>query len=122
MDKFGRLVMIGVTFYFLACEHHSPEALTGDWRADVVVEEGDTIEMDLASVSLSFTQDQHFKYKHTQRDSLAGSYNLSKGLIKLFVTDPATDTIIIQLANLNENSMILRMNHEGKERLVTLIK
>ncbi|MBK8506563.1 MAG: hypothetical protein IPL46_32825 [Saprospiraceae bacterium] len=122
MDKV-RLVAIALLLWAcISCGEHSPDALIGDWRADLVVEEGDTLEMDLANVTLRFTEDRYFKYKHTQRDSLSGSFNLSKGLIKLFVNEPVTDTIIIQISNLNDESMILRMNHEGNERLVTLVK
>jgi hypothetical protein len=122
MDKVWLVTISLLIWTCCSCGDHSPQALTGDWRAEMVVEEGDTLEMDLSNVTLNFTEDQNFKYKHTQRDSLSGNFNLSKGLIKLFVDEPIMDTIIIQLSNLNEKSMILRMNHEGKERLVTLVK
>ncbi len=121
MGKFFFTVLLGISL-LLACRDHSSEALTGSWRANSVVEEGDTLDLDLANVFLDFTKDRHFHYKHTQLDSLSGTFKLADGLINLHVLSPSADTIIIQLMDLTDESMILRMNHDGRERLVTMVR
>lgn len=112
------IIMLSV---ILTCQSVSSEALQGEWRAATVVEEGDTLDLDLRNVQLVFSGD-NFNYQHTQRDSMSGKFDLSRGLIKLYVDNPSTDTIIIQLNDIHPGSLELRMNHEGKERLVTMIK
>lgn len=119
MDKTHVLIIL--SFLIFSCQPLSREALEGDWEAITVVEEGDTLDLDLTNVSLTFDRDR-FKYRHTQRDSLSGVYELSKDLIELFVDSPGVDTIVIQVSDLQAASLVLRMNHEGKERLVTLVK
>ncbi|NND32109.1 MAG: lipocalin family protein [Saprospiraceae bacterium] len=105
----------------LACQQHSPEALTGSWKAISVVEENDTLDLDLSNVNLTFNSDM-FLYQHTQKDSMRGTFSLKRGLINLYVQKPEGDTIVIQLTELTDSELILRMNHEGKERFVTFIR
>ncbi len=123
MDPHSISCLVFVLFVFgLGCKDPSPDALVGLWKAREVIEGGDTLELDLTNVYLDFQTDQNFKYRHTQRDSLAGTYELNKGLIHLFVSNPLRDTIIIQLTDLSMESLVLRMNHEGKERFVTMVR
>ncbi|MCB0689772.1 MAG: lipocalin family protein [Saprospiraceae bacterium] len=105
----------------LGCQSLSTETLQGQWKASTVVEEGDTLDLDLKHVVLTFKGDE-FKYRHTQRDSLMGNYDLAKGLLNLYVKDPSLDTIIIELNDIHPSAIVLRMNHDGKERLVTMTK
>jgi hypothetical protein len=121
MGKFCFSLVLGILL-LPACREYTSEALTGSWRASSVVEEGDTLDLDLANVFLDFTEDRQFHYQHTQLDSLSGVFKLSDGLINLYVLSPSPDTIIIQLADLTDKSMILRMNHDGRERLVTMVR
>ena len=94
----------------------------GYWKASSVVEEGDTLDLDLSNVKLVFDQPADFIYQHTQRDSMSGSFSLEGALINLYVGSPQKDTIVIQVNELNERTLTLRMNHEGRERLVTMTK
>lgn len=105
--------------FLISCQSLTEEAIQGEWKARSVVEEGDTLDLDLSNVHLSI-KDDNFKYRHTQRDSLSGKFDLSKDLIELYVAAPRIDTIVIQVVDLGASSMVLRMNHEGKERLVTM--
>ncbi|MCB0666572.1 MAG: hypothetical protein KDC80_12140 [Saprospiraceae bacterium] len=107
------------TTFLLSCQSLSEEAIQGEWKARSVIEEGDTLDLDLSNVHLTISED-NFKYRHTQRDSLSGKFDLSKDLIELYVAVPRIDTIVIQVVDLAASSMVLRMNHEGKERLVTM--
>ena len=123
MDRHSISLLVIILFvYGSGCKDPSPDALVGLWKAREVIEDGDTLELDLTNVYLDFQTDQNFKYRHTQRDSLAGTYELKKGLIRLYVSNPLHDTIIIQLTDLRPESLVLRMNHEGKERFVTMVR
>jgi hypothetical protein len=117
-----RLVILFTCCYWIACTQYSPELLIGTWKASTVVEEGDTLDLDLSNVELSFELENDFIYQHTQRDSMSGKFKLDGALINLFVEVPQKDTIIIQLSELKDNALTLRMNHEGNERLVTMTK
>ena len=120
MDRY--LLSYGfIAILLCACHDLSPDALEGNWKATTVVEEGDTLDLDLKNVTLGFSGN-NFKYQHTQRDSLEGTFAISKGLINLYVQNPGMDTIVLQINDLESSSLILRMNHEGKERLVSMTK
>ena len=114
-------VIILLIFMGISCQQYSSDALAGTWKAVHVVEENDTLDLDLSNVKLTFDA-KHFRYRHTLRDSMSGTFDLTRGLINLYVQNPEKDTIIIQLSELTDEDLVLRMNHEGKERFVTMHK
>lgn len=105
-----------------ACHSIDQEDLQGTWIGKQVIEAGDTLEMDLSNLRLHFEPDGSFTYTKTSRERLVGAYSISGSLLELKVDDPAAETILIQISDLSSDMLHLRMNHEGNERHLGLVK
>ena len=114
------LVCLASSFW-IACEEYSPELLLGTWRASTVIEEGDTLDLDLSNVKLAFNESTDFIYKHTQRDSMIGKFKLEGALINVFVGAPQQDTIIIQVSQLDKEMLVVRPNSIASSSCTFLI-
>ena len=119
---------LGLTFSGLLClvlvSCHSIDEgdLHGTWVGEQVIEAGDTVTMDLSNLRLHFEPDGSFTYIKTSRERLAGTYSMSGSLLELEVQEPEPEQILIQISDLSETAMHLRMNHEGNERHLGLVK
>lgn len=105
-----------------ACHSIDQEDLQGTWIGQQVIEAGDTLQMDLSNLRLHFEPDGSFTYVKTSRERLAGAYSISGSLLELEVKDPSAETILIQISDLSTDVLHLRMNHEGNERHLGLVK
>ncbi len=105
-----------------ACHTIDQKDLQGTWVGQQVIEAGDTLTMDLSNLRLHFDPDGSFTYVKTSRERLAGAYSISGSLLELLVSDPAPETILIQISDLSADAMHLRMNHDGNERHLGLVK
>ena len=119
----GRQVLFwGVICWIGACTSISEEALQGTWKPIWVTEGTDTVEADLSKVALKISAQQQFHYQITSSEMMSGTYQLSSNLLKLYSDVPETDTTIVQILDLQGNQLLLRMNYEGKERKMKLLK
>jgi len=115
--------LVFLAFATMSCQEQIPKNMWGDWSADLVVEMGDTLSLDLSNVHLQFIEEERqFSYRHTQLDSLSGTFDLDEDLVFLYIDAPKSDTIVVELDELEDDELVLRMNHEGKERFVTFVK
>ncbi len=102
----------------LGCQQVSETQLLGLWTAETVVQEQDTVDLDLEFVRLYFGHDT-FVYTYTMRDTLRGNYKVDQPLLVLYVDSPHRDTLRLEIARYQSSDLLLKMHHEGKERLVT---
>ncbi len=82
----------------------------------------DTVDADLKHVELDLGDDQKFQYQMTRTEGFMGSYSLEGELLYLYTGQNESDTIIVEVMNLDEHALVLRMNHEGQERQMHLKK
>lgn len=113
-----RFYILGILLLSFAsgCAHIDKKDLLGTWKADLVLEESDTVPADLSKVSLVLNEDDSFLYQMTTQESWSGSYELTGDLLAMHIAHPKQDSITIQVLELAESHLRLRMNHEGKER------
>lgn len=108
------------SFVGIACRSMTVDDVVGTWEAYEVMQEGDTLNLDLEHVVLKVNEGGEFLYTHSSRDTMSGNLSIDKGLIHLEVAHPSAEILLIQLQDLDSESMTLRMNHDGKERIVSL--
>ena len=120
MDNAGLILALSL-WCFAACQNISVEEIEGSWKAIKVLDEGDSIAVDLSVATLSLASDQTFNYQLTTREHLYGSYQIKSDLLQLHCENPP-DTIRVQILELTPEEMLLRMNHDGIERKITLIR
>ncbi|NND06682.1 MAG: hypothetical protein HKN87_09910 [Saprospiraceae bacterium] len=119
----GRLLLfLGISCWIGACTTISEEALLGTWKPIWVTEGSDTVQADLSKVALKISDQQQFHYQITSSEMMSGSFQLSSNLLKLYSDMPQPDTTIVQILDLQEDQLLLRMNYEGKERKMKLLK
>ncbi len=115
-------MVVAVMVALPACRSISEESLMGQWKAQWVVEEQDTIEADLSKVQLDLGENHHFRYQITATEMMDGTYQLNNNLLKLYSNRPNHDTAIVQILDLDGDHMLLRMNHNGAERKMKLMR
>lgn len=121
--KLKRLVKIvlGLSLMLTACKQNVPkEELYGTWEAVELKEEGKPLNVNLEEIKLSF-QAQIYVFESTLQYKEAGKYRLQSNL--LLTKDTLKENVLekgIEISRLTKDSLRLRMNELGKERLLTM--
>jgi len=116
-------IVLGMCLLFTACEKEVPkEELFGAWEAVELTEEGKPLEINLQEIKLSFKA-QTYVYESTLQYKEAGKYRLQANL--LLTKDTLKDNGVekgIEISKLTKDSLFLRMNEQGKERRLTMVR
>ena len=111
-------------FIFNTCETLTltKEDLYGNWQAVALTEEGDTLKVNINEIKLSFTE-RIYQFESTLRYKEAGPYYLQSNL--LLTKDTLGKKLLekgVEITKVNQDSLFLRMNEEGKERLLVMVR
>ena len=116
-----------IPFLFLvsllsACQSISKEDLYGVWQAVDLTEEGTPLDVNLSEISLSFDE-QEYEFNSTLNYREAGSYYLQASLLVTKDTLKVNGVEKgIEISKVYKDSLFLRMNEEGKERRLVLVR
>ena len=106
-----------------ACKQGIPkEELYGTWEAVALTEEGKSLSINLQEIKLSF-EAQTYLFESTLQYKEAGNYRLQSNL--LLTQDTLKENVLekgIEISRLSKDSLFLRMNEQGRERLLTMVK
>lgn len=119
-SAFAFLVLL-LAFY--ACNSYDNPDLAGNWQAVSLTEEGDSLAVDLSSIRFDFKNDGRYYFHSTLNYEEAGTYRLDGPY--LFSTDTLQSVArekAVEIILLNEDSLQLRMQELGKERIMLLLK
>lgn len=117
------LAILMFSFAFCACDPYSDADLAGNWKAVEITEEGDSLAVDLSGIRFEFTNDGHYYFHSTLNYEEAGTYRLDGPY--LFSTDTTQEISrekAVEIVLLNADSLQLRMQELGKERIMLLKK
>ena len=119
MRHFIFLVLI---FVFSSCGGLDKEQLKGKWTAVELTEEGDSLKVNLDEITLNF-KDKGYDFTSTLNYKEAGTYNLQKNLLTtLDSLNEGTIEKVVEITKLQNDSMFIRMNEAGKERILVMTK
>lgn len=117
-----RLLMASIlVFGCLACDKYANSDIAGNWEAIELTEAGDSLEVDLASIGFSFSEDGQYHFSSTLEYEEAGTFRLdgpylfSTDTLKLPLREKA-----VEIIQLNSDTLALRMKEMGKERHLVL--
>ncbi len=102
-----------------ACKQDRTPELLGSWQANLLIEEGDTIDVILDDVGLFFDADGSYIYTSTLDYEESGTFR-SQGDM-LFTTPSEQDTLLerpVAIALLDENALHLNMKEGEKNRIL----
>lgn len=97
--------------------------MLGSWEAIEVTEEGQPLGVNVQEIGFTFLDEGRYTYRSTLNYKEAGSYYVESQY--LFTTDTvnqATSEKAVEILQLNQDSLFLKMNDNGKERLLKLVR
>lgn len=106
-----------------SCSAPKKDMLVGDWQAVDLVEAGMPVEADIEVVQFHFDKNNQYQYHGTLNYEEAGTYYVESSY--LFTTDTlnrATTEKAVEITQLTEDSLFIKMNDGGKERIMKLVK
>lgn len=109
--------------FLLSCSPAKENFLLGSWEAIEVTEEGQPLGVNVQEIGFTFLDEGRYTYRSTLNYKEAGSYYVESQY--LFTTDTvnqATSEKAVEILQLNQDSLFLKMNDNGKERLLKLVR
>lgn len=114
---FGAFILL-----LISCGGLTKEQLKGKWTAVQLTEEGDSLKVNLDEITLDF-KDIGYKFTSTLNYKEAGTYNLKDNfLTTLDSLNEGTAEKVVEITKLQNDSLFIRMNEAGKERILVLKK
>ena len=120
----NKFAYIFFTFIFItACQPKKSTKIIGNWQATTVLEEKRPLEVDVKVIKLSFHDDQNYTYHGTLKYKEAGTYSIEKDLLYTLDTlNFASIEKAVKITLLTDDSLHIKMNENGKERIIKFIK
>jgi len=118
-------VLVTVTCLVLAqsCANDAPNLLLGQWTAFEILEEGEVLDINPSQIQLGFEEGERYTYLSTLNYEEAGRYRVQTPY--LYTTDTTAEQQAekaVEIIQLTMDSLQLRMNDNGKERILKLLK
>ena len=118
---------IFILFAFLllvACNDDTKALIDGQWSGIALVEEGDTVAIDPSIIQFSFDHEKSiYTYSSTLNYKEAGKYFIqSKYLVTTDTTSDNSEEKSVEILDLQNDTLSLRMMDANKERILTLTK
>jgi hypothetical protein len=123
LKYYTRYLLILSLLFSVACAENEPRAITGKWKATALEEEGEALEVQLDKIQFTFYPDAKYDYKSTLNYREAGNYQLKSKY--LYTTDTLNMTSVekvVEITRLLPDTMVIRMEQNGKERMLTLAR
>lgn len=115
------LAVLMLSFSFFSCNPYADSDLAGSWKVLQITEEGDSLGVDLSGIRFEFTNNGRYYFHSTLNYEEAGTYRLDGPY--LFSTDTTQEISrekAVEILLLNTDSLELRMQELGKERIMLL--
>ncbi len=105
-----------------ACSGLEKEQLKGKWTAVQLTEEGDSLKVNLEEITLAF-KETGYDFTSTLNYKEAGTYDLKDNLLTtLDSLNTNQQEKVVEITKLQNDSLFIRMNEAGKERLLVMIR
>ena len=117
------VIVAFLIFVGLSCAPYRQNDLIGEWQAISITQEGDSLEIDPKIVKFTFNKDEGYTFRSTLNYQESGTYYIiNKQLFTMDTLNRASTEKIVEILQLSPDSLNLKMNDAGKERLMKLKK
>jgi hypothetical protein len=122
MSMIQKFLLPAVAVLMLSsCSDKRPELLQGRWDAILLVEESDTLQMDLSPVFLEMSSEGTYLFQSTLNYLESGRYRLEGNLLYIQdTTSTGSKERRIRIRQFEADTLILDMESEGLSRQLTL--
>ncbi|MEK7257754.1 MAG: hypothetical protein AAB316_23555 [Bacteroidota bacterium] len=112
-----------LTISLSACNEWQEKKLTGKWQASQVLEDAMPLPVEVNAIGFEFLPGGHYNYTSTLNYREAGTFSVRGNLLYTLDTiNEASSEKAVKIMALTKDSMELKMNEEGKERIVKLYR
>lgn len=117
------LMIILVLLNAWSCSEPNKNLIVGNWQAIALQEEGQPVEADIQVVRFHFDDNHQYQFHGTLNYEEAGTYYLnSKYLYTTDTLNQATTEKAVEIMRLTDDSLFIKMNESGRERVLKLVK
>lgn len=117
------LTLFLVCLLAAGCALHDEADLAGNWQTVSITEEGDSLAVDLNNINFRFTDKGRYTYNSTLEYHESGRYHIDgKYLLSIDTTQAGQTEKAVEIMQLANDSLILRMKDQEKERLLVLVR
>lgn len=104
-----------------SCSEFSSADLHGKWEAVVVIEEGDTLQVDYPSIQLHLNESGTYQYNGTLNYKEAGNWQYkSKHLLTTDTLKLNSPEKAVLISSFQDNSFEMTMEENGKKRMMKM--
>ncbi|WP_116107021.1 hypothetical protein [Lewinella sp. IMCC34191] len=115
-------LLFSFSLLLLHCSQEE-DLLVGQWQGALVTENGDSLKLDPREITFDFGTDNRYAFTSTLRYQEAGTYRTEEGyLFAQDTTQPTNPERVVAIEKLTVDSLIIRMNADTSQRLVTLVR
>ncbi|CAH0999025.1 hypothetical protein LEM8419_00320 [Neolewinella maritima] len=117
-----KYLLLFLSLLLLHCARED-ELLLGEWQAQLVTENGDSLRLDPREITFRFTPDNRYVFTSTLRYREAGTWRYDSGyLFAQDTTQPSNPERVVAVETLNLDSLVIRMQADTAQRLVYLLR
>ena len=109
--------------FVVGCQPYGTDEIAGTWRGASVLEEGKVLDIDASQIEIAFTAAGGYEFLSTLNYRESGMFRLEGDL--LFTKDTLVEKAIekaVRITALSVDSLVLKMNEQGRERILHLYK
>jgi len=104
------------------CDNPLQDVVIGNWTATQITEEGKKLDVNVGEVQLNLQENGDYEYSSTLNYQEAGSWFLDENLLFTNDTIHKAGQKAVLIIEAKQDTIILKMLENGKERLLTLAK
>ena len=106
-----------------ACSNIQEKKLLGKWQASSLMEDGMPMPVTPSEVGFEFFEKGYYHFRSTLNYREAGIFSVNGSLLYTMDTiNEASTEKSVQILNLTKDSLFLKMNADGKLRIVKLFR
>ena len=112
-----------LTLTLFGCDSYSESKLFGSWRGVGVLENEIPLDLDPAEIRFQFLENGLYSFQSTFNYREAGTYKIDGDLLYTMDTiNQASSEKAVRVISLSNDSLVIKMRSEGKDRLVKLLR
>jgi hypothetical protein len=120
--KYAMIILSSLLFLF-ACKNIGKQKILGKWQAATILEDGMPMPVPVNVVGFEFFPNGFYHFRSTLEYKEAGTFDVDGSyLFTLDTINEASTQKSVQILQVTEDSLFLKMNAEGKEQVIKLFK
>lgn len=118
-----RALLVVMVFGWVSCQPSKEQLLCGKWQAFETLENGMPLDIDHSEIGFSFTNNGYYQFNSNLGYRESGHYSIKDGMLfTLDTVNKASSEKAVYIEKLTFDSLFLRMNADGNERILKLYK